>query len=605
MSQRIDFRDNYIENQRNLPMDGENIGEDERKFQKSLEIFDFTTPLPEKKSGVIRLFYNNCNGLEINNTVGTFLQQKKDKIKYNYVLDTEAPTKVDSIVRQMKLWEVDVVSLSETCVAWENKVPRRVIQQITTKYDRNSCWNMASSQINIGGYVKPGGAGILLLGSTTGTIIDRGADPWKMGRWTYTLLKGTSDLTLLLITGYRTGNRTSRCGDKTAWSQQMTMLLKEGRSQKPHDAFIQDLRKWIRQYRKPGMEIMLNLDANEQWSDTSEIFKFARDLNLRSINEEYKISATHPNIANIDRSTTIDYWLCSSNVLEYIEYASSSPFDLETLGDHRGILVDLNIGSLLGAPPSVSETVQRKLTMSSPQAVQKYLKLVEESFKKQNIFQRCTKLIRRVNEGHTDVANIMRKYEAIDKEVLGICRKAERNCKPTWAGRYEWSPKLATAIKNLRYWHYRLKHGSETILIKKMGIDLQIKYEILSPAELKNRIERSRAELAEVTTNARKYRQDHLEQVAEQYASQNNLTQQQAVLELLSHEQSKETFNILKRRINPTSRSQLKTLWTSVDENGNFSKDMETKKVYTKKTEPILWWFEAVLGVPGDGQGKS
>ena len=49
----------------------------------------------------------------------------------------------------------------------------------------SSCWTVASSQIDVGGYVKPGGAGILTLGASTGKILDRG---WTHGKWADGLL---------------------------------------------------------------------------------------------------------------------------------------------------------------------------------------------------------------------------------------------------------------------------------------------------------------------------------------------------------------------------------------------------------------------------------
>ncbi len=123
----------------------------------TLEIFDFSIQLPKKLEGVMRLFYNNCNGIEINTTIGSYLKQKSERKRYNYLTDIEVPTKLDGILRQMKLWDVDVTALSEICVAWEEVAPRRVIQQITKQYDRTACWTVASSSIKVGSYLKPGG----------------------------------------------------------------------------------------------------------------------------------------------------------------------------------------------------------------------------------------------------------------------------------------------------------------------------------------------------------------------------------------------------------------------------------------------------------------
>ncbi len=108
----------------------------------------------------------------------------------------------------MKIWDVDLVTLTDICVAWEDKIPRRVIQNITNRYNRYGCWAVVSSAVNVGNYVKPGSTGIIAFGRSNGTIIDRGVDPWKMGWWSYIVIAGKkSGISLLVIIGYRTGKR--------------------------------------------------------------------------------------------------------------------------------------------------------------------------------------------------------------------------------------------------------------------------------------------------------------------------------------------------------------------------------------------------------------
>ena len=342
---------------------------------------------------------------------------------------------MDSLLRQLKIWEIDIGMLSETCVAWEDQIPRRVIQNITKQYDLHGCWTVSSSKLNVGSYVKPGGTGILAMGKSNGTIIDRGADPWKMGRWSYILIQGKKEgQSFLVVTGYRPGKRNDLAGVKTAWAQQQTILYTDGRREKPHEAFLIDLTQWLLEYRNNQMEIMVWLDANEQWSKDGLLTNFARKFDLVNINEEMGLPATHPNIVNPSRSTTIDFGLCSQRVLDKVTYVGAAPYDMDTLGDHRGVVIDIDIQGLLGVDKVVEEMRTRKLVMSDPKAVNQYLITVDDKFQAQNIYQRTKKLLKKVTKGYTDLQQIMKQYEAIDKEVLGICKKAEKKCKPTWAG---------------------------------------------------------------------------------------------------------------------------------------------------------------------------
>ena len=551
-----------------------------------LEIFDFSKPLPPKGNDTLRVFYNNCNGIEINNTMQVHLKQKKDKLKHKYLIDVEAPTKLDSLIRQMKVWEVDLANFSELCIAWEKQAPRYIVQQITKHYDRTGCWTVATSQVDTGGFLKPGGAGILALGQSNGKIIDRGVDPWKMGRWAYKLIAGSSTgHQLLVISGYRTGPRSDVPGFKTAWVQQQTMLLKEKRVEKPHMAFFVDLSSWLRKYLKPNMEVLLCFDANELWGERKEVTKFATNMDLRCLNKEFDLPATHPNIANSSRSTTIDFCLCSPRVLQYVKYAASAPFDLDTLGDHRGFVIDINWDLLLPQDTPKKDIQARKLVMSSPKAVEKYLQAVEAKFTCQNIHSRCKKLLKRVETGHTDLANIMKKYEALDREVFGICQKAEKKCKAAWAGTYEWSPKLVQAIKQLQYWRTRLTTPTETLRVTKLGTELGIKYIPLNKDVIQDIVTQCRQQLSDIQNDARQHRQDHLDMVAQNYADQNSMSKQQAILELIAHEDARSTFRVLKQRLKTNNQTQVSTLWISRNENGNFNKDMDRKLVYTNKDD--------------------
>ena len=154
----------------------------------------------------------------------------------------------------------------------------------------------------------------------------------------------------------------------------------------PHVAFLEDLDQWLQEILTPQMEVMIYLDANEQWTQDAAITTFSNSFNLMNVNDEMKLHPTHPNISNLDNSTTIDYCLCSREIVKYITYAASAPYDLESYGDHRGITVDINLGKFLGETSAEDEMKTRKLTLSDPKSVEKYLETVEKKFDHQNIY---------------------------------------------------------------------------------------------------------------------------------------------------------------------------------------------------------------------------
>ena len=71
----------------------------EERLEASLEILDFQRKLPKKTTQTLRMFYNNCNGVEINKMIHAHLKACRDKVKYDYINDVDVPTKLDGLLR--------------------------------------------------------------------------------------------------------------------------------------------------------------------------------------------------------------------------------------------------------------------------------------------------------------------------------------------------------------------------------------------------------------------------------------------------------------------------------------------------------------------------
>lgn len=91
--------------------------------------------------------------------------------------------------------------------------------------------------------------------------------------------------------------------------------------------------------------------------------------------------------------------------------------------------------------------------------------------------------------------------------------------------------------------------------------------------------------LTEAQQHARQNRQDHLEALAQSYANQNNLSVNRAILELMSHERSRSVFKLLQSSLKKTERSQMSSLWVAIDEDGTYTKEASTRKVFSNKED--------------------
>ena len=78
-----------------------------------------------------------------------------------------------------------------------------------------------------------------------------------------------------------------------------------------------------------------------------------------------------------------------------------------------------------------------------------------------------------------------------------------------------------------------------------------------------------------------KHRCDQLNELAKNYATQNNVSMNTTINELMAHKGIRDTFATLKERLRKNNTGQLSSLWVSRDENGNYDKNDNTKEIFT------------------------
>ena len=82
--------------------------------------------------------------------------------------------KIEQMLEKIFAWDVNITCLAQTCVAWEHTKARKVVNLVTTSFDRNVFCTTSTSKANPGSLYKPGGTAILIDGDWAGKIVDRG-----------------------------------------------------------------------------------------------------------------------------------------------------------------------------------------------------------------------------------------------------------------------------------------------------------------------------------------------------------------------------------------------------------------------------------------------
>ena len=401
--------------------------------------------LGKKAKRSMRLYYNNCNGLSPNRLIKEKMVQKRLKQEKRYLGRTTGDSKIEKMLATLKDWETDVICLSETNVSWDKPVMRQIFNLVKAPFAKESCWVTSASKTKSASLVKPGGTAMLIDTGCTGNIVERGQDWTDMGRWTYISLKGKNDTILTLVTGYRCNKITTTIGDTTAWAQQYSMTRQRGvANPRPHVDFLQDLEKWLLPKILNGEEVLISLDANEQWGPKTKIRTFASKMGLKNIAAE-----THENLppSRPQSKRTIDFILGTRGVLDSVLCLSMVPYDLENLGDHRGIIMDLDLEMLLGRNTQHKQQFsQRKLRTSDVKVCELYMDKLEEKFTYHNIYERTKRLAAELDSKGKATKYLLKQYNSLHTDIYRSCKHAEKivekHASGSTTGRQNWIMQL-------------------------------------------------------------------------------------------------------------------------------------------------------------------
>ena len=542
----------------------------------------------KKQANTLRLYYNNCNGLEATKLAKSKIAQKRLKEEKQFLGRTVGNSKIERMLATLKQWKSDIICLSETNVAWDKPIARQIYNLVKVPFAKEACWITSASNMNNVSLIKPGGTAMLVDVSFTGSIIEKGQDWTSMGRWSYVKLRGRNDRVINIITGYRCNKVTTSTGDMTAWTQQYAISRERGMATpNPHMNFLQDLEKWITPKIIDGEDILLTLDANEEWRPGTSIKLFASKLGLYNIAEH-----THDNLppSRPKSMKTIDFILGTERVLDSVKNLSMVPYDLENLGDHRGVMIDFDTKTLFGHETNHSVNMQqRKLVTSDANACEQYLDKLERKFVYHKIFERTEKLVQDMREKGTATNFLIQQYEAIYTDIYRACRFAESKCKKLGNKDYYWSPTLAQAIEIQRYWKMRLSRAytgaPPTSQMEKYKKKYGIEDDFVDLTCIKEKSIEATNHLKKVQDKAIEYRVEFLQRQAQKYADHNNIPVEKAIRAILSYEEDREVWKKIKIKLKKFSKSQLDKIW--IDAKRGHSTTKKRNRIEINSTEEI------------------
>jgi len=454
---------------------------------------------------------------------------------------------------------------------------------------------------------QPGGTLTTVVGNWTSRIIERGVDPYNLGRWTYFTLRGRNNIKILLATAYRVCTQTvSSAGPNTSTAQQFRSLSQQFRQAnltydpKPRHQFIVDLQAWLESKINNGYSIILGIDANEGIRDQTGKFtplQFSLEQPIPTKGHDCTLSTLLYTCGLIDPLTSqhteqpppptysrgkerIDYIFISSHLLPAVQRTGIFPYDHIFISDHRPGYIDFNSELLFRDDnQAIALNIYRGLQTFDPRLVTQYEEIVMRQVQYHKLNDKIPQLLQRA-ENSTWTAEDTQQYEAIDRLLTEAMLSAEQTISKKVSTTYAWSPKLKEAISALRYWKLSLKRANgrtipDSVLFKYQSAANIDPTTLPSPLRLPmivTFLREARQTLQEYQKQHLVLRTNHLQSLAEArlLAREPNLLDP-AKTQQLEKRRVKELKRILRREANKQLHRKLGYIFNPSHYNGGLS----------------------------------
>jgi hypothetical protein len=442
-----------------------------------------------------------------------------------------------------------VLCLAETNLNWGHPRALTKFHGLIRKIWRHTSVSKSYTKDDFSSERQPGGTITMACNHWTSRVLEKGEDPFGLGRWSYIVLRGKDTRKILVITAYRVCRQTIQSvGVKTSNAQQFRQLSKTFRDADlsgdpiPRHQFIVDLQGWIEHKIGEGHQIILSIDANESFNHTAGSFTpvpytLEKPIPLKghdgSIATLVKTCGLcdpllhhHPDQPpppTYDRGKDkIDFIFASIELLPSVKRSGIFPYNTIFMSDHRPCYLDIDSALAFSeSTPQMAPPQYRGLQLQDPRPVAAYIKDLTKQLDYHKITDKAQNLLNRAIDNNW-TESLTDEYEKLDTLITEAMLRAEKNVSKKVSKTYQWSPSLQASISALSYWKLRLSqlHGKA---ISTHTLNKLYKKTIINPVlqrqlpleEVIKQVRQARATLKEHQKKHVELRENHLTELAE------------------------------------------------------------------------------------------
>jgi hypothetical protein len=194
--------------------------------------------IKRKKDGIVRIGYNNINGM------GNSQADGRNRELHGFI----------------KSGAFDIFGMSETNISWKNNAEH--IKDIMFGWFRRMSLSYEYYRDYPGtASYQVGGVAQMAIGEITGRKSKQGGDKSGQGRWTWQTYKGKNNRLVRVITAYRPVKNLVSAG--SVWNQQQYYADKHSKTGNPHQRWLEDLCSEIVEWIQQGESLIVLVDLND------------------------------------------------------------------------------------------------------------------------------------------------------------------------------------------------------------------------------------------------------------------------------------------------------------------------------------------------------
>jgi hypothetical protein len=471
---------------------------------------------PKKAKGMVRLIYENLNGLN------------------THMKDNEKLERMRELHDELK---ANIAAYCEHKINYQHKKNVNGFNQLF-KGGEAAIHSIVAH--NVHENVQQGGTSMILFGHLTQQLDgnESGKDPSGLGRWTVMTLQGDGVWTRI-ICGYNPcGNNKLNSG--TSYQQQKRYFVTVRKDlmcprKKFHDNLIAQLKKW----RDEGDRLVVCMDAYENIYRKS-IDRSLMDmdgLNMSKVVGDFTGRKLGPTF--FWGSKPIDGVWATHDIL--VTHACMMPAGFG-VGDHRMFVIDFQEASLVGTEQfRVQQFAARRLnTKVSSGATRKYIKRLEE-----NLSRHClTEKLGTLHIRYKQKQHFQRALNKLNQQSKELMINTEKKCRRIKSGHIPFLPEAAVWIRRtqvyrslLRYHNGQIQNkGNLKRTARRCGIERCFH---LTVEEIALRLKVCIKRCDYFRKNGKKYRKKHLADCLARTRDKEDSKREQEILAIIQRERDR------------------------------------------------------------------